>query len=308
MPSSKFERILVAIADPAAPPSKAVRRAGALAHKTGASIELLNAIPSVVSAGTAHVEAERFTRFEAQENQRLLERMANRLRREEIIVNTHVETGYPAHEAILRHVRLTKADLLIVEARKHSAFARLLLTQTDFELIRRCPVPLLIVKGGAAWRRPRVLAALDPFHANGKPSELDAEIAAAAQAIAALVGGSVHAAHIFNPPMRLIAGMKIDAKTVAAIPAQEKAYKTAVRRQFFEDLGRYGIPKNRGHLRCGDPASELPAVARSVRAGLVVMGAISRSGLKRIFIGNTAEQVLDSLRCDVLIVKPPNRP
>src|SRR5450631_2795064 len=307
MSEVKFERILVAIADPAAPSSKAVRRAGALAHKTGASVEFLNAIPSVVSSGIAHVESERFTRFEVQENHRLLERTANRLRREEIIVNTHVETRYPAHEAILRHVRLTKPDLLIVEARKHNVFARLLLTQTDFELIRRCPIPLLIVKGGAAWRRPRILAALDPFHTNDKPRELDTEIVAAAQAVAALVDGSVHAAHCYRPPMRLIAGMKIDAKVVAAIPAQERAYKAAVRRQFYEDLGRYGIAKNRGHLRGGDPAIELPAVARTVRAGLVVMGAVSRSGLRRVFIGNTAEQVLDSLRCDVLIVKPPNR-
>jgi len=36
----------------------------------------------------------------------------------------------------------------------------------------------------------------------------------------------------------------------------------------------------------------------------VVMGALSRSGLKRLFIGNTAEAVLDALPCDVLIVKP----
>ncbi len=307
MSGHKFQRILVAIADPAAPLSKAVRRAGALAHKTGAIVELLNAIPAVVSAGIAHAESERFTRFEAQENHRLLERTANRLRREEIIVNTHVETGYPPHEAILRQLRLTKADLLIVEARKHNTFARLLLTQTDFELIRRCPVPLLIVKGRAAWRRPRILAALDPFHANDKPSALDAEVAAAAQDIAALSGGSVHGAHVCRPPMRLLAGMKIDAQSVAAIPAQEKAYKAAVRRQFNEALGRYGIARSRGHLRCGDPATELPALARAVRAGLVVMGAVSRSGLKRIFIGNTAEQVLDSLLCDVLIVKPPNR-
>jgi universal stress protein E len=107
--------------------------------------------------------------------------------------------------------------------------------------------------------------------------------------------------------MRLIAGVKIDAAVVAATPAQEKAYKAAVRRDFYEALGRYGIAKSRGHLRCGDPAIELPAVARAMRASLVVMGAISRSGLKRIFIGNTAEQVLDSLRCDLLIVKPPNR-
>jgi universal stress protein E len=33
------------------------------------------------------------------------------------------------------------------------------------------------------------------------------------------------------------------------------------------------------------------------------MGATSRSGLKRIFIGSTAEHVLDSLQCDVLVVK-----
>jgi universal stress protein E len=34
------------------------------------------------------------------------------------------------------------------------------------------------------------------------------------------------------------------------------------------------------------------------------MDAVSRSRLKRIVIGNTAERVLDHLPCDVLIVKP----
>jgi universal stress protein E len=57
-------------------------------------------------------------------------------------------------------------------------------------------------------------------------------------------------------------------------------------------------------LVCGNPATEIPALARSLRAGLVVMGAVSRTGLKRVFIGNTAEDVLDGLHCDVLVVKP----
>jgi hypothetical protein len=35
------------------------------------------------------------------------------------------------------------------------------------------------------------------------------------------------------------------------------------------------------------------------------MGAVSRAGLKRVFIGNTAERMLDMLDCDVLVVKPP---
>jgi universal stress protein E len=49
----------------------------------------------------------------------------------------------------------------------------------------------------------------------------------------------------------------------------------------------------------------IPRLARQLGCDLVVMGALSRSGLKRIFIGNTAERILDSLDCDVLVVKPP---
>ena len=34
------------------------------------------------------------------------------------------------------------------------------------------------------------------------------------------------------------------------------------------------------------------------------MGAVSRSGLQRVVIGNTAERILGDLPCDVLVVKP----
>jgi universal stress protein E len=304
MPAHKLAKILVAIADPKAGMNKAIRRASALARSTGASIELFNAIPSAMSPASTHSAAEQFTRFEAAQNHRLLERMANRMRREELIVSTNVQTGNPVHTAILRQVRISKADLLVIEARKHSVFARMLLMQTDFELIRHCPVPLLIVKGRAAWRSPRILAALDPFHSNDKPSALDGEIIAAADAVAGLVRGSVHAAHVYLPLGSYVADLPMAPVALAGVAGQEKAHRQSVRRRFFEDLGRYDIPKNRGHLVGGDPAIELPRLARSLRAGLIVMGAVSRSGLKRIFIGNTAERVLDSLKCDVLVVKP----
>jgi nucleotide-binding universal stress UspA family protein len=60
----------------------------------------------------------------------------------------------------------------------------------------------------------------------------------------------------------------------------------------------------RRHLVNGPPHLEIPDVARKTRAALVVMGAISRSRLQRLFIGNTAERVLDALPCDVLVIKP----
>jgi universal stress protein E len=34
------------------------------------------------------------------------------------------------------------------------------------------------------------------------------------------------------------------------------------------------------------------------------MGAVSRSWLQNVFIGHTAERVLDRLPCDLMVVKP----
>lgn len=67
---------------------------------------------------------------------------------------------------------------------------------------------------------------------------------------------------------------------------------------------RYRIPPRNRLLVTGDPAFALPPIVRKHRASVVVMGAVSRSALARLFIGHTAERVIDGLKCDVLVVKP----
>ena len=57
-------------------------------------------------------------------------------------------------------------------------------------------------------------------------------------------------------------------------------------------------------MRIGIPAHEIVASAAELDADLLVMGAVSRSGLSHAHIGNTAEAVIDGVTCDVLIVKP----
>jgi universal stress protein E len=38
---------------------------------------------------------------------------------------------------------------------------------------------------------------------------------------------------------------------------------------------------------------------------LLIAGGISRGRLEQVFIGGTAERMLDRIRCDLLVVKPP---
>jgi nucleotide-binding universal stress UspA family protein len=59
------------------------------------------------------------------------------------------------------------------------------------------------------------------------------------------------------------------------------------------------------HLLPCHPIAAIERTARKTHSAIVVMGAISRSGLRRSIFGNTAEYLLESLPCDLLIVKPP---
>ena len=65
-----------------------------------------------------------------------------------------------------------------------------------------------------------------------------------------------------------------------------------------------GIARSRCHIRMGEVADRLSAFTRRSGTAVVIMGAVSRSALARLFIGNTAERALDQLSCDVLVVKP----
>jgi universal stress protein E len=60
----------------------------------------------------------------------------------------------------------------------------------------------------------------------------------------------------------------------------------------------------RVHLEQGAATEVLPRMAEQLGAALMVMGAVSRSRLQEVFLGSTAERVLDRIGCDVLVVKP----
>ena len=49
----------------------------------------------------------------------------------------------------------------------------------------------------------------------------------------------------------------------------------------------------------------LPELVARHRINLLVMGTVARDGVSGLIIGNTAETVLDVVRCSVLAVKPP---
>jgi universal stress protein E len=173
----EIRTILVAVKDPDAKALPAVTKALQIAKSTGARVELLHVIsdPLLEIAGDSRRRKEfedaLLTRFTSR-----LEAIAARFRRQEVDVTTEVRWDFPIYEAVIRRAKRIGADLIVAERHATPRGSRWLLKFTDWELLRLSPVPVLLIKQQAAYRRPRILAALDPAHTFAKPAELDARI------------------------------------------------------------------------------------------------------------------------------------
>jgi universal stress protein E len=302
-----LRHILVTIRDLGRAPNNELHKAATLARSAGATLELFHAIdapdpgvswPETASAAT--IEKQRAGI--AARARRRLERFAADPALRGVKVSCTASWDYPPHEAIVRRALDTGSDLVIALTRQHGPGSRLLLRNTDWELIRQCPVPLLLVKTSRPYVKPAIIAAVDPFHA--RPADLDAGLLTSGARFARLLHGRLHVFHSYMPLVN-VATVSMGAAPLVTLPPEiEQAHGRQIARVIDKLAETAGVSRNCRHVHMGDVSGELRAAVRDAGAGLVVMGAVSRSGLARLFIGNTAERVLDQLDCDVLVVKP----
>jgi universal stress protein E len=301
----KFRRILVAIKDPGARSLPGVAKAAQIARANGARLELFHALSHSVYLEPFAPEELAPARVLAGERVRAmakLGKLAVKLRRLGVKVGVSVEIDFPPHEAIIRRAGKSKADLIVVEAHAGRRLMPALLQLTDWELLRHSHQPVLVVKGGRRYRRPILLAAVDPMHAYAKPGGLDSVVLGAAERLGAALDGRLHVVHAYDPlPPSVANAQFMNSRIAADIRARARS---ASRKAFDRLMRKTGVPESRRHLVAQTPFEAIQQTAARTRADVVVMGAISRRGIKRLLIGNTAERVLNEMGCDVLVVKP----
>jgi universal stress protein E len=304
---NRIDNILV-IVDPTATEQPAVDKAARLAQAFNARLELFlcDTQASREARLSAHVlnASASAAPFSAKA---LLESFAAPLRARGLDVTTETECADPLHAGLVDRTKRTSADLVVKDTHHHSVARRTFLTNTDWTLIRNCPAPLLLTKQTVWSTPPRIAVAIDPSHANDKPAALDHRILEQASALAQATGGELHAFHVYIPAAIIAAATVASAPLTVAITPEELEREEAEKRRQVRQLAReYGVIDAHVHLQAGGPGVVLPQMAHELHADILAMGAISRSGLKRMFLGSTAEDVLERLACDALIVKPPD--
>jgi nucleotide-binding universal stress UspA family protein len=308
-----FNSILYVVENPAAEPSAAVARAVSLAENNQARLTVLHVTEEPrlgPFAGRVGIEDLR-SRLRRQAHEQLSNLLRGAGKKTDAVVETRFGTVFVE---IVREVLRNGHDLVIKTAGEGGAHS-FLFGGADQHLLRKCPCPVWIVVGETSQNYGHILAAVDfdPWNEDHEEGDLNREILDIAATLAITDFAQLHVVHAWESVaerMIRVFGSELSAKEVAANRDREKRERQSLldlmnkrmRDQFGNDAFGYLSP--RFHLREGPPRDVVPAVAKELRADLVVMGTVSRTGIPGLLIGNTAEVILNNVECSVLAVKP----
>jgi nucleotide-binding universal stress UspA family protein len=285
--------------------------AGQIARAEGAPLAAMSAEApprdmALVARAAGVSEAEAARRLEAALAARLGALCADAVPQEA----REVRLGKPFIE-IIRTVRRRQARLLIKRAEELPGWGAPLFASTDQHLLRKCPCPVWLWRGDRP-RRPRALLAAVDLSDDAERA-LNLAIVETAARIAAPEGAEIRLLHAWRAEGEGMAWLWSDdpgaharylreteaehARALRAFEAEARARLTAL------GLGRVLL---RPALRRGAARQVIPAeAAGGGDAEVLVMGTLSRSGVPGLLIGNTAEDVLNSVAISVVTVKPP---
>ncbi|KGT88868.1 universal stress protein UspE [Erwinia typographi] len=205
------------------------------------------------------------------------------------------------YEAIIQEVLNGRYDLVLKMAHQHDRLQAVVFTPTDWNLLRKCPCPVWMVKDQPWPEGGRAVVAVNLASEEPHHDPLNTKLVKETLELAEMVN---------HTEVHLVGAYPITPINIAIeLPDFDPSvYNDAIRGQHLLAMKalrqKFSIDEKFTHVDKGLPEEVIPSLAEHLDAGVVVLGTIGRTGLSAAFLGNTAEQVIDHLRCDLLVIKP----
>lgn len=303
---NRFDHILVIVDPRAKGRQTAVDKAAVLAQSSGASVELLICDVESARADAAITAHARETYPSNTELLNLLDSLAAPLRAQGLRIGVQLIYGESLHESLLDFIRGSTTDLVVKDTHHHSFARRSLRRNTDWHLARGSTVPLLLTKTRPWSRPPIVMAAVDPNRTDKNAAALDRQILRCAASLAGQLAGDLQVIHTYIPAALSAAattgGKPRDTRETAHDVQVEDAFKYS---QIAQLASACGVRPGRLHVEMGTAEVCLIDSVVKYHGDVMVMGASSHGRWHRLIAGSTTSTVVESLPCDVLIVRVP---
>jgi universal stress protein E len=273
----------------------AIPRGLQIAAKLGHEVEVVAFIYAPLKAVRASAAQREGLR------KRLLDERETEVR---ALIDKHLQTGQVASLTVVWeknihqwvNAQCANARYTMVVKTGHRSES-LLHTSTDWQLLRECPAPVVLV-AKKKWHKVKpVLAALDLASTKAAKKALNQKVLQQAMALAQALEVELEIIAAIEVPSVLAELDLVDPVTYAL------GVREAMRPRIAKLATEYGIPEAAFRCKRGAADKVIGSRAAEVRAQIVVMGTVARRGVKGLVIGNTAEKVLLRLRTDVMAMK-----
>jgi len=296
----------------------ALRSAKMLADRHGAALEVLACVEpphdlNVLARLAAREPTTLLNELRERTRDAMLARLKEHLPADQTAL--HIAVGKTFVE-IIRHVVANECDFVVKSAETLSGVHRFLFASTDQHLLRKCPCPVWLQTSNAPVVPKRIVAAVDVDEWDAAEPEtlhlLNRRVLSAACTIAAPLEAQVFVLHAWDAIGEGLVwafSSSKDARGSANLYVNEvreghqKAMSRLISQHLFDMPDRDGVQFVPRLVR-GAPEQVLEEQSRELDADVIVMGTVARTGLSGVFIGNTAENIINNLACPVLAVKP----
>jgi universal stress protein E len=298
---------VLAIIEPDTFPDEVAKRAVWIATQYGCDLELLLCDPMLTGLGSSFIastETQQLVDSIKLTQQAIIGDVAESVSANGLKIEANILYERPISDAIISKAVDGDPTFVVKGTPYHSPAERATFTYTDWRLIRKLHCPVWLVKGGEWKEHPVIIGAVDPTHEHDPKAEIDQKIIEAGKTLVTKTDGNLLLLHTYQRLVEIGSRATKRFKPVKlSVDEIDKKTRDSHRRQLDALAATNGIPSDNVHQLPGRTREILPAFARSHGADIVVMGAIARTGLKRRILGSTAEQVLDHLPCDILLVR-----
>lgn len=205
-----------------------------------------------------------------------------------------------SYEATIAETQSCHYDVIIKATQEHNTLKAMIFTPSDWHLLRQSKTPLWFVKNEAWPQDGVILGAINVVSEDKAHRDLNHKITQQCLAIAQQSRGVPHFVSAY-PGSSLSIAIDIpdfdpQVYDQSVLSHQQRCMQTHAQTT--------GIATEQCHVKQGLPEDVIPTLAQELEAQLVVIGTVRRQGLSAAFIGNTAEQVIDHLQCDILALPP----
>ena len=291
----------------------ALRHAVPLARQHGAKISLVHVVPPVTVMASLPGDATSYMPINnnaelLKSTRRQLKELGDQLLPKELLGRHFVCEGNAAYE-VVRVAESIRADLIVLSTHSRSNLERVVFGSTAEKIVRHAHCPVLAVRrpgqdesappeeneANYPSRFPcrQILVPLDFSLTSLRALEMAGPLAEECGASMLLL------LHVVEPNP-YAAGMDGSVLTVTPVPEQQDCASHLAR------IGEHFVPSSVPYASLvlrGRPASVIVEAAAQKKADLIVLSTHGHTGLERLLLGSTAEQVLRHATTSVLVVR-----